>query len=167
MKILQFWVFSIIWIVTGNYKELLFLRGCFSWGPAHQTVKQGFWLCLTRGYRVCGIPHLAVVSDIHFPEQSKGAIFTLTSMADQITLMTVTDQITPAAMHCSPVRRGECREGKGLTGKSIQKGLGEVGWGRKKANESFLITKCPAWVYQQHHGGGGERDIPWVTINRK
>lgn len=44
-------------------------------------------------------------------------------------------------------------------------GRGRLGW--KKANESFLITKCPAWVYQQHHGGGGERDIPWVTINRK
>lgn len=58
-------------------------------------------------------------------------------MADQITLMTVTDQITPAAMHCSPVRRGEFREGKGLIGKSIQKGLGEVGWGGKKQMSPF------------------------------
>lgn len=63
----------------------------------------GLQLCLTGGYSICGIPHLAVAYETNFPEQSKGNVFTLTFIADQITLMIVVDQIILASTHCSPV----------------------------------------------------------------
>lgn len=57
---------------------------------------------------------------IHFPEQSTGTIFASTSMAHQITLVTVTDQITPALQPCQ--KGGNAERGKASLAKARRKG---------------------------------------------
>lgn len=73
------------------------------------------------GYRKCGIPHLAVVSDTNvFQNRAKETIFASTSVAHQITLVTVTGQITPALQPCH--KRGDSEREKASVAKAHRKG---------------------------------------------
>lgn len=119
---------------------IAFLTGVLQLGICTSNCGTGI---LAMSHRMCGIPHLLLFLTHTFSRESKGTIFTWTSMADQITFMSVTDQITPATTNCSPVRRGGIQRGEKPHWQNRTEGVGRGRLRWEKANESFFITKCP------------------------